>query len=187
MASDITLYKEKNCLYFKKVKSKEEIVLGIDGVLIDTQGNEKEARKIVDFLKGKDTLIAIVGHNNSFNRRVIETMKINYFVSPEALEKKDSLKQRDSGINHVTAKIAAKNGISFVFDINELRSLGPTEKAARFARIIQNIKIARKANCRIKIASFASNESEFVKSRDREEFLLTLGASTQQMKESTRF
>ena len=55
--------------------------------------------------------IAVLGRSGDFNRRALETLKIDYLVSPELGERKDTLKHRDSGLNHVLAKIAKEKGI----------------------------------------------------------------------------
>ena len=186
MPTDLTLYKEKDSIFLKKITSIKELTPA-DGYLIDTNGNEKETRKIIDSLRKQKPIIAIQGYDNTFNRRVLETMKINYLISPEKILKKDNLKQRDSGINHVTAKIAQKNNISLIIDINEIKKFKPKEKSINLSRIIQNIKICRKAKSQIKIASLAKNKTELISKRDRQAFLFTLGASSEQVKNSTQF
>lgn len=87
----------------KKIKSKSEVLEkdDCDGYLIEA--SENEARKIIESLKGKEKVIAVVGGDSVFNRRAIETLKVDYLVSPERGLKNDSLKQRDSGLNHVIA------------------------------------------------------------------------------------
>ena len=137
---------------FEKIKSKGEIKDSFSGnYLIDS--SEKEARKIIASLGDKNFggNIGVLGRDDAFNRRAVETLKINYLFSPERGEKRDSLKQRDSGINHVVAKEAANKGIAIVIDFDEVSRLKSKEKAIRIGRIIQNIKICRKAQCKIKI------------------------------------
>jgi len=187
MANDINLFKTDNSIYLKRIKTKTEIKKtdASDGYLIDTSGNEKETRKIIDSLKNK--IIAVQGHNNIFNRRVIETMKINYLIDVEKKEKKDTLKQRGSGLNHVTAKIAKKNNISIVINHNIIKESQTKEKTIQLSRIIQNIKISRRAKCNIKIASLAKNKKQLITPKERQTFLYTLGASSEQAKNSTKF
>jgi len=138
---------------FKTIKTKSEISDkdNCDGYLLDT--SEKEARRIIDSLRmsGSDRKIALVGGDDAFNRRAIETLKINYLVSPEAKTSKDTLKQRDSGLNHVVAKEAAKRGIGVVIDFIEVSGLRGKTKALRLAKIIQNVKICRRAKCKLLI------------------------------------
>ena len=68
--------------------------------------------------------IAVFGREDKFNRRMIETCKIDYLISPERetekFKRRDSLKQRDSGLNHYLAKEAKRKNISFIIDFSEI-------------------------------------------------------------------
>ena len=187
MAVDINFIKEKNSLHLKKISSKQDIDNAYDGFLINTKGDEKEARKIVDALKKSNKTMCVMGSDNMFNRRVLETMKVHYLVSPEIYHKRDNLKQRDSGLNHVTATIAAKNKIGIIIDMANLQKQERQEKAQRLARIIQNIDIAKKAKCDIKVASLATTKEQTISKENRKNFLISLGASTQQAKKACVF
>jgi RNase P/RNase MRP subunit p30 len=189
MKEDISLTQSENAIYLKKVSKKEDIKEDdkSDGYFIDTKGNEKETRRIIDSLKGKSKILAIQGSDNVFNRRVLETMNIAYLVSPEEYQKKDNLKQRDSGINHVTAKIAQKKGITFLINFSKLQSQDLRKKSITIARIMQNVEICRKANVKIKIASLGENKEERSNKKTRESFFSTLNATSKQVKESSLF
>ena len=165
-----------------KVSSKNELPKNIsegEFILIDTNGNEKEARRIVDSLKRKKITMGIVGYDDAFNRRVVETIKINYLVNPERIikDKRDTLKQRDSGLNHVVAKEATKKGVAIVIDFDYIKSLSKKDATIVISRIMQNIKICRRAKCPIKIMS----ESE--DNKGLEAFGFSIGMSSQQVKE----
>lgn len=188
MVEDINLCKTNNSYYFVKIKSKEELKdINCDGFLIDTNSNEKETRRILDSLRKTKKIIAVVGGDNVYNRRVLETMNISYLVSPEFKDKKDNLKQRDSGLNHVLVKIAKKKNIAILIDFNQIINLNDKEKVNVLQRLIQNIKICRKSFCELKIASFAENISKISTPLQRQEFLILLGASTKQAKEAIKF
>lgn len=182
-----------------KISSKDDLTKKINEVesaeliLVDTLCNEKEARRILDVLKQKSrqnpkiktAKIAIIGGENSFNRRVLETLKINFLVSPEReipekrIFKKDTLKQRDSGLNHVLAKIAKEKNISITIDFNEIKNIKDKKaKALRLSRIIQNIKICRKAKCKILIIDFENKTPK----KELEAFGFSLGMSSQQVR-----
>jgi RNase P/RNase MRP subunit p30 len=162
-----------------KSQLSEKIAEG-DFILIDTNGNEKELRRIIDFLKGKKVLVGVYGYDDFFNRRVVETVKMNYLINAERnlKDKKDSLKQRDSGINHVVAKEMVKKKISLVLDLDYSEKLSKKEKALVLARIIQNVKICRKAKCSIKILSNGRDK------KDVEAFASSIGMSSQQVSEA---
>ena len=184
---DINLFPDKGSIYLKKISSKSQIESDdkFRGYLIES--SEKEARRVIDYIKGENKVIAFVGGEDSLNRRAIETLKIDYLASPEKNCDKDTLKQRDSGLNHYIVKEAARKNITIVINMLEFSRLSKKEKALRASRIIQNIKICRKANCKIKIASFAIKKEEVFDEISRESFGKSLGMSTDQMKESILF
>jgi len=186
---DLTLFKSGSNLFFKKINSKKDIKEDkeIDGYLIDS--NEKEIRSIISSLASKQDkkLIAIQAKDNFFNRRIIETCKVNFLVSPELNSDKDTIKQRSSGFNHVLAKEATKKNISIIINFSELEKLDKKEKSIILARIIQNIKICRKAKCKIKIATFAKTKEELKTERELKSFLFSLGTSSQQAEDACKF
>ncbi len=184
---DINLFRKKDFIFLKKIKSRSEVLErdDCDGYLIEA--SESEVRKIIASLKGKNKIIAVVGGDNVFNRRAVETLKIDYLVSPERGLKKDSLKQRDSGLNHVVAKEVAKRGVVIVIDFGEVSRLVGKAKALRLERIIQNIKVCRKAKCLIKIASFAETKKNVVDEKGLSSFGISLGMSSEQGRDAVRF
>ena len=139
--------------------------------------NLEQARKLIKMEKKP---IIVKAQNNEFNRKILEYGNFNVLLSIESSEKKDSLNQLESGLNHVLAKIAAKNKISIGIDLKEISNLDKKDKGIRLARIKQNIKICRKANARLKILNIKDEISAI-------SFLLSLGASTQQAKEAIAF
>jgi RNase P/RNase MRP subunit p30 len=187
MADDINFFETENSLLFKKITSKKDLPLKgkFDGYFIES--SEGEIRKIFAFLKNstEKKKIAIKALDETFNRRVVETLNFDYLVSLESNLGKDSLRQRSSGINHIVAKSAAMKNISFVVSIESLMNLNNFEKAKYISRIIQNIKICRKAKCSIKLASFSSkNSRSFL---DRSKIALSWGLSSQQISSLTTF
>lgn len=187
MAIDINFIKQDNSLLFRKISSKRDIMPTdkVDGYLIDA--DEKEIRKIVEFLKNskEKKQIAINAQDEMFNRRAIETIKFDYLVSPEFNNGKDSLKQRSSGLNHTLTKIASERKIVILINLNELNKQNKKDKAILIARIIQNIKLCRKSKCLVKIASF-SDEGTFSK-KERELIGFSWGMSSQQTTKACTF
>ena len=112
----------------KTITNKSQITKQEPDIYI-LDSDEKTARSIIASLKQKSSKakIAVLGRDNHFNRRALETLKINYLISPEREpqpgQRKDTLKQRDSGLNHVLAKLATKNKIAIVIDFSEINSI----------------------------------------------------------------
>ena len=141
--------------------------------MIDTN-NIEIARKQI---KSEKKPIIIKAKDNIFNRKILEYGKFDILLSPEAGQRKDGLKQMDSGLNSILARIAAKNNISIGIDINEISGLNKKDKALRLARIKQNIAICKKTKTKLIALNYKDQKDIF-------NLLLTLGASTSQAKEA---
>jgi RNase P/RNase MRP subunit p30 len=193
MPHDITLFKQEGSLYFIRIKrslylDKNEDYEGIDGLLID--GEEDEARKIFQSIKAKklNLKLAVVARDDTYNRRILDTLKIDYLVSPELNPRIDTLKQRSSGLNHVLATIARDKGVTIVINLSNLISIeDPKIKSILISRTIQNILVCRKANCKIKFATFAKFESELLDEKQVFSIGTSLKMSSQQAKEAFEY
>jgi len=168
--------------------------------MIDTK-NINEARKLIEKASKENKQVIIQGKSIDFNRVILETLKslrkrdfngtqksnesekisddkkVSMLVLSHT-NKKDKLKQRDSGLNHVLCKIAKENNIILAIDMNELtKTQDKKEKAKILSRIIQNIKLIKKAKNKFKLLNYKNKQQAF-------SFLLTLGASTDMAKEA---
>ncbi len=189
----MTLFKQEGSLYFKRIKrrlylDKYEDYEGIDGLLIDAE--EDEARKIMQFVKAKNLKlkIAVVARDDTYNRRILDTIKIDYLVSPELSPRIDTLKQRSSGLNHVLATIARDKDVTIVINLsNFISTQDPKIKSILISRTIQNIVVCRKANCKIKFATFAQFESDLLDEKQIFSIGSSLGMSSQQAKDAFEF
>jgi RNase P/RNase MRP subunit p30 len=189
MAVDITLFKNPGSLFFVLIHEKKDVKnFDCDGFLIDA--DENECRRTIEFIKSKNKTIKIgvVGRDDEFNRRALETLKINYLISPELTWQKDSLKQRSSGLNHVTAKIAKDKNIQIVFAISVINNIqDKKQRAILISRIIQNIKICRKAKCSIKLASFADSTEKLIDEKQASSIGFSLGMSSEQVRDCFQY
>ncbi len=146
-----------------------------------TTNNIEQAKKMIKKEQEAGIKPIIVkAQDDAFNRKMLECGHFDILLSIEAGERKDSLKQSDSGLNEIVARIAAKNGVAIGIDISEISKLDKKEKAKRIARIKQNIKICRKSKTKLKIINYKDESSAF-------SFMISLGASSQQAKEAISF
>jgi len=137
--------------------------------------NINEAKKMVQ--SSRERPIIIEAQSTEFNRKILEHGNFDVLFSIEANTKKDSPKYLDSGLNHVIARIAAKNKVAIGVDLGDIQKLERKEKAKRLARIKQNIKVCRKAKCKISVINCKDKRDAFA-------LLISLGASTKQAKEA---
>ena len=71
--------------------------------------NIEEAKKL---LKKEETPKIVLSQNDEFNRKILEHGNFDILLSPETGQRKNKIRQVDSGLNHVLAKIANKNNIA---------------------------------------------------------------------------
>ena len=100
-------------------------------------------------------------------------------MSPEIHNRKEKLKERDSGLNEILCRIAAKNNIKIGIDVEEIKKAQGKELAVLLARIMQNIMLCKKTGAEIKIINCKEKDK-----REAFSLLLTLGASTSQAKKA---
>lgn len=139
--------------------------------------NIEDARKQIDKLSKESKKITVLGGDDDFNRKILEMKKVSILLSPEHGHSHDSLKQRDSGLNHVLCNLAKENNIAIGINFNNLNK-ERIELVKWLGRIMQNIKLCRKAGVRIML--FNNNMSK----NETRSFLLSLGMSTEQAKET---
>jgi len=96
--------------------------------------------------------IAFTSENDDLNRKVLEKLPIDIFLINQK-SRKDFQKQRESGLNHVLAKIAKEKGIQIGINLDEIIESHGKEKAKILARVLQNIKICKKHGVQMQFVS----------------------------------
>jgi RNase P/RNase MRP subunit p30 len=128
--------------------------------------------------------IIVKAGDEEFNRKVIEIKGVNIILGPEihyTNNRKDKIKQRDSGLNEFLCKLAAKNNIKIAISVQEIQSLPAIQKAKALARIIQNIKLCK----RTKTSIILYPEDKY-KKQDAMAFITALKGSTEQGKKTQK-
>lgn len=142
--------------------------------MINTQ-NLNQARKQIQELKKQNKLIIVQAQNDEFNRKIFENKDVDIVIGLEQHNRKDKLKQRDSGLNEVLCKLANKNNIKIGIDLNELKKQDKKNKAIVLSRIIQNIQLCKRTKTAIILIPEQSKQNVL-------SFFLTLKGSSQQTK-----
>src|SRR3989338_2779963 len=92
-------------------------------MIIDTL-NINEVRRQIQKIKKevpKEEII-VISKDDDYNRKILEMKDVDVLLL-SFHNRKDKLKQRDSGLNEVFAKLAKENNIRIGLDINELKKL----------------------------------------------------------------
>ncbi|MFH1607892.1 MAG: RNase P subunit p30 family protein [archaeon] len=109
----------------------------------------EKARKQIQSAKAP---IIFSSNNDELNRKILEKLKINILLINQS-KRKDFSKQRNSGFNHVLAKIAEKNKIQIGINLDEIIDSKGKNKADILARIKQNIRLCNKNKIQMKFIS----------------------------------
>ena len=142
--------------------------------------NLNEARKQADKLRKEAKPIVILPQDDEFNRKVLEIKGASMLVINENLNQKDYMKQRNSGLNEVLAKICADKNIAVGIQIEEIAKKSDVEKALALARLRQNIMLCKKSGT--KLVFIAENKDKLA----LQSIMLALGASTKQAFEAAK-
>jgi RNase P/RNase MRP subunit p30 len=131
-------------------------------------------REIIKKNKGKE--IIFKSNDDNLNRKVAEKLEVSGILIP-LFERKDYMKQRNSGFNQVIAKILAKKNIFLGVDFDEI--VFSKQKDKIFSRLKQNIFLSKKYKVQIKfILGKEKRDIYSLKS-----FGLVLGMPTYMLKE----
>jgi len=145
--------------------------------MIISTNSLNEARKQIQKLKKEDKKVIVQAQDEDFNRKILEDKDVDFLLSPELHDRKDKLKERDSGLNEVLCRIAARNNIKIGIELSKIKKKKEKERAVLLARIMQNIKLCKRIGTELKIFGKYDKKDAF-------SLLLTLGASTSQAKKA---
>lgn len=146
-------------------------------ILIQENTFEK-ARKQIRENKNKEIIFS--SNDDELNRKILEKENINILLINQA-GRKDFQKQRNSGFNHVLAKIAKKNKVTIGINFDEILDSKAKQKADILARIRQNIKICNKNKLKMKF--IIQNKKNQRNIYDLKALGLVLGMPTKMTKE----
>ncbi len=141
--------------------------------------NSSNVEEVKRMLKKEESPKIVLGQDDEFNRKIAENASFDIILSIESGNRRNKIRQTNSGLNHVLSRILSKNKIAIGINLKEIKSLDSKSKAERLDKIMQNIKLARKSNVQLAVKSRSLLE--------KKDFLLSLGASTKQVKEAIVF
>lgn len=131
-----------------------------------TSKNIEQARKEIQKLVRAGEQVVVEAGSDEFNRKIFEIKDVDMVVGLE-FDRKDRLKQRDSGMNEVLAKLAKSNGIVVGIDVSKINGLSGLEKGKVLSRIRQNISLCKRTGARIVILGADAKEAmSFIVSLD---------------------
>ncbi len=115
--------------------------------ILITETNFDKVRKLIK--ENQDKKIIFYSDDDELNRKILEKEKIDILLLNQK-GRRDFQKQRNSGFNHIMAKLAKKNDVVIGINLDEIIKSSEKEKAVILARIRQNVRICSKNRLKMK-------------------------------------
>jgi len=112
---------------------------------------------------------------NEQDRFLFEKAKPSIIFDLEQSARPDGLFQRNSGLNHIMAALAAKNEITIGFSFSSILNSSGFRRAQIIGRMAQNLVLCRKYKVKTLFASFAHSPPEMRSEHDLKSFFGLLG------------
>lgn len=125
------------------------------GIIINSK---KSSNYMLRIKRQYPDLIIIINYepNKDIIRNIIERVSDIYIYNIEFDKRVDFIHQRNSGINHILAKIISKNNISLIINFNNYILSSKKDQARILGRIKQNLLLAKKFSFNYNVKSFAN-------------------------------
>ena len=126
--------------------------------------------------------LVVIKSKEEEDRYYLEKSKVDLVFDFELSPKEDFLHGRRSGLNHILTRIAKEKNKIIGFSFSSI--LNSKNKARLMGRIMQNIRICRKAKVKMAVCSFASSPYELRSRHDLKAFFICLGMHPKEAQES---
>ncbi len=143
----------------------------------------KSAGEARNIQKSPSLVVAYAG-SSDIARALFENKNINIIIGLESSPKEDPTHYRNSGLNQILCKLAAKNKIAVGFDLRQLKS---QKKEKIMGRMMQNLRLCRKYHVPVVIASLAENVFQMNGATNMESYARMLGMTPQEIKAAFSF
>jgi ribonuclease P/MRP protein subunit RPP1 len=122
---------------------KPRLALGLDA----SADKPNQMRKNVQGMRRSVELVVVSGGTEELNRAAVETPEVDVLTNHDIGGR--------SGINHVLARLAKKNGVSIGFDMNQLMTSYRLGRIQEFSSMVESARQVRKAGTSFIITSGA--------------------------------
>ena len=150
----------------------------MENTILIQENNFNKIRNQIKEAQTKNKQIIFSSDDNELNRKVLEKEPINILLLNQSF-RKDKPKQRNSGFNHVLAKIAKKKNIIIGINLDEIINSERKQKSEILARVTQNIKLCSKNKLKMKFISLKQKRN----AHDLKALGLVLGMPTSMTKQ----
>jgi len=108
-----------------------------------------DLKKLVGMRKEYDVLL-VSGHDLNLNRKAVQTKEVDVLTHPE-------FNRKDSGLNHVMARLAAKNHVAIEINFREILQSSKNTRSHILHNMTENVRLCKKFKAPVMISSGASS------------------------------
>jgi ribonuclease P/MRP protein subunit RPP1 len=163
----------------KKLKEEIEKVkqkVGIE-IFLGFEARTVKELKFLSKIRRKFDILLARGGDLKLNREACETPEVDILTHPE-------YERLDSGLDHVSAKLAAKNNVAIEVNFREILISSKATRSKILANIQNNIKLAKKFKAPIILCSGALSHFELKDPYVMVSFATQLGLELKEAKEA---
>ncbi len=131
------------------------------------------AKARAEIRKNAGKKIIFESDDDELSRKILEKERINILLINQS-GRNDKMKQRNSGFNHVLARIAKKSEVEIGINLDEIINSGKAKKSDILARVRQNVKLCGKNKLKMRFISFENKRDAY----DLKSLGLVLGMPT---------
>lgn len=136
----------------QEIHARAKSLRGVDvAVGIELAGNPSEIVRIAKSARRQVELILVRGGTEEINRAALETPEVDILVNPK-------LENGGCGINHILAKLGAKNNVAIAFDFWEILQSYKKTRSQILSCYLETAKFVRKYKCPFFLSAGAMNE-----------------------------
>ena len=118
-----------------------DIFIGLEATTLE------ELKKLINVRRDYDLLL-VRGTNLNLNRKAVQTKEVDILTHPE-------YNRKDSGLNHIMTKLAAKNKVAVEINFREILQSSKNTRSHIMHHIQENVKLCKKYKTPIIISSGA--------------------------------
>ncbi len=137
-------------------ETKLTLLIGAEITAKSIQELQKNSRKALSCVD----LSLVNGGGDEINRAASECWEVDILCHPEKLAEKDFMKQKNSGVDHVMAKLMAERLIALEFNFSEILNSYGMLRSHVLGRMRQNVMLARKYKALMILTSGAQDKWE---------------------------
>jgi ribonuclease P/MRP protein subunit RPP1 len=130
----------------KAKAAKVDVAVGIE-----LQGKPHDIPRIAKSIRRENELILVRGGTEELNRAALETPEVDILVNP-------SLENGQCGINHILARLGARNNVAIAFDFLEILQSYKKTRSQLLSCWMETARFVRKYKCPFVLSSGALNE-----------------------------